>query len=414
MGTIDRVTAWFAAQRAAADERQRARRQAAHDQALGAWERERRELEDAIADVEGFDGWAPSEVPGGLELAAKRGERVYLVARGAGLVEHQRSGGTWTGGYSGFSVRLTRNLRWHVGGNRGTYQPGPEEPALLDTGTVTITDRRVVFQGAKQSREWTFSKLLGYQHLDEAPITVLQVSNRQRVSGVLYDGETGETFQRRLAIAVGRATVGIDSVLAGLRAELAAHDAARPSGSASAPVPAPARPAATTSLARYRGWPTWARIGAPITAALVVLMLIAGITAPPEETELANDGEATTTTTEAERTTTTEKKATTTTEAPTTTTTEAPTTTTAPPPPPPPTTTTTAAPPPPPPPPVVQPPPAARSGGCHPSYTPCVPIASDVDCAGGEGDGPEYVGFVTVIGYDEYDLDRDGDGVGCE
>lgn len=55
------------------------------------------------------------------------------------------------------------------------------------------------------------------------------------------------------------------------------------------------------------------------------------------------------------------------------------------------------------------------SGDCHPSYTgTCVPIVSDVDCFGGSGNGPEYVGRVTVIGPDDYDLDRDGDGVGCE
>jgi hypothetical protein len=44
-----------------------------------------------------------------------------------------------------------------------------------------------------------------------------------------------------------------------------------------------------------------------------------------------------------------------------------------------------------------------------------VPIASDVDCAGGTGNGPAYVqGPVYVIGQDIYDLDRDGDGIGCE
>jgi hypothetical protein len=43
-----------------------------------------------------------------------------------------------------------------------------------------------------------------------------------------------------------------------------------------------------------------------------------------------------------------------------------------------------------------------------------VPITSDVDCAGGSGNGPAYTGRVTVIGPDEYDLDRDGDGIGCE
>ncbi len=53
---------------------------------------------------------------------------------------------------------------------------------------------------------------------------------------------------------------------------------------------------------------------------------------------------------------------------------------------------------------------------CDPNYTgACVPIASDVDCAGGSGNGPAYVqGPVTVVGSDIYDLDSDGDGIGCE
>ena len=53
---------------------------------------------------------------------------------------------------------------------------------------------------------------------------------------------------------------------------------------------------------------------------------------------------------------------------------------------------------------------------CDPNYKgACVPIASDVDFAGGSGNGPAYVqGPVYVVGRDVYDLDRDGDGVGCE
>lgn len=57
----------------------------------------------------------------------------------------------------------------------------------------------------------------------------------------------------------------------------------------------------------------------------------------------------------------------------------------------------------------------AWSQGCDSNYSPCVPVAVDVDCAGGSGNGPAYVdGPVTVIGSDIYDLDRDGDGIGCE
>jgi hypothetical protein len=53
---------------------------------------------------------------------------------------------------------------------------------------------------------------------------------------------------------------------------------------------------------------------------------------------------------------------------------------------------------------------------CDPNYGEgCVPIARDVDCAGGSGDGPAYVDeVVKVIGDDIYDLDRDNDGYGCD
>ena len=53
---------------------------------------------------------------------------------------------------------------------------------------------------------------------------------------------------------------------------------------------------------------------------------------------------------------------------------------------------------------------------CDPNYSgACVPIASDVDCAGGSGNGPAYVrGPVRVVGTDIYDLDRDGDGTACD
>ena len=58
------------------------------------------------------------------------------------------------------------------------------------------------------------------------------------------------------------------------------------------------------------------------------------------------------------------------------------------------------------------------SSGCDPNYSgACLdPDASDYDCAGGSGDGPEFTGPVEVVGDDHYDLNADPeeDSTGCE
>lgn len=60
--------------------------------------------------------------------------------------------------------------------------------------------------------------------------------------------------------------------------------------------------------------------------------------------------------------------------------------------------------------------PQQPGSSCDSNYSgACVPIDSDVDCAGGSGNGPSYVaGPVRVVGSDVYGLDRDGNGIGCE
>lgn len=50
-------------------------------------------------------------------------------------------------------------------------------------------------------------------------------------------------------------------------------------------------------------------------------------------------------------------------------------------------------------------------GDCHPSYSPCLPIVGDLDCADVRALG---LAPVRVRGPDEYRLDGDHDGVGCE
>jgi hypothetical protein len=58
---------------------------------------------------------------------------------------------------------------------------------------------------------------------------------------------------------------------------------------------------------------------------------------------------------------------------------------------------------------------SSQGSNCTPGYSPCLPPASDYDCAGGSGNGPKYVyGVEHVTGSDIYGLDADGDGLGCD
>lgn len=64
------------------------------------------------------------------------------------------------------------------------------------------------------------------------------------------------------------------------------------------------------------------------------------------------------------------------------------------------------------------PPPPPAGNSCSPEYEgACVPAnVSDVDCAGGSGNGPYYVQEKRFrsVGSDPYGLDSDNDGIACE
>lgn len=48
--------------------------------------------------------------------------------------------------------------------------------------------------------------------------------------------------------------------------------------------------------------------------------------------------------------------------------------------------------------------------GCHPNYTPCLPIVGDLDCS----EIDDSLKPIHIHGADPYRLDRDHDGLGCE
>jgi hypothetical protein len=220
MGLLDRIHEHHAQHVAAVAEDH-------YKAALAEWQEAEAHLEALLKLAQTFSGQTNAENPR-LVLVLKRNEHAFWTLTGAGLVESRRGAGHYQGGYSGFSFRVAKGVRYHVGGTRGHYVQGQEAPTVIDTGTATVTDQRVVFQGAKQSREWAFPKLLGYQHFDSPPWTAIQVSNRQKTSGVLCDTASAGDFQFRLALALAHYNGQVPGFVAQVEQQVKQHQIARP------------------------------------------------------------------------------------------------------------------------------------------------------------------------------------------
>jgi hypothetical protein len=146
-------------------------------------------LNTATASVDGF--------------MLKKGELATFIFRGVGLVEPRRTPGQWSGGSHGVSIHVAKGLNYRVGQSRGTYTQGEERPTVIDTGNFLVTDQRFIFAGSKRTIEWSYTKLVGFS-LEQAGMSIFNVSNRQKASGVAYATAIDHIVDAVVAAAVAR------------------------------------------------------------------------------------------------------------------------------------------------------------------------------------------------------------------
>jgi len=241
-----------------------ARRAAVAEQnAAAAAAQHRALLVQKLDEAKNFTGVDISQVPQ-CPLHAHAGERVFLDAIGAQLIEPRRGPGHYSGFSQGVSVHVpgTKSMRYRIGANRGTFVQGEEVPTPIDKGTFVITDQRAVFIGEKDTREWLWSKLLGFTHATDAPWTAIAVSNRQKTSGVLYDRATEDQVRFMLDLAAARSTGDTASLVEQIQAELTALGPGSPPAAATA-LTAAARASAAVTATEQTGSPSPAREPAP-------------------------------------------------------------------------------------------------------------------------------------------------------
>jgi len=223
-----------------ADHRAHKAARAAHKQAeaqaaaLTSWQSDDDQLREFLDNARTNEG-----VDDGFGLILNKNERTFQSLQGSSLIEPRRLPGQWEGRSQGFSIPVTSGVRYRVGSTKGHYVQGAEKPTPIDTGTVTITNQRVVFQGTTATREWTFTKLLGLQHVDDpnSPWTALQVSNRQKTSGFTYPAQLAAQVRFRLDLALAHFHGEVNDFVGALEKQIHDHQLERPQAAPPAPTP---------------------------------------------------------------------------------------------------------------------------------------------------------------------------------
>jgi hypothetical protein len=85
-----------------------------------------------------------------------------------------------------------------------------------DQGIVMLTTERLIFVGPLKTQEWNFDKLLMLSTTDDESDYFINVSNRQKTSGVRFDPATGREFNRFLGSAAAAHEHGYEELLSEL------------------------------------------------------------------------------------------------------------------------------------------------------------------------------------------------------
>ena len=209
--------------------RQNERRQRAFRAADEAWRRRDDELRRLRTLAVSFHGSVRAGV--GLPMELAPGEVVFWTLPAAQLVE----------------VRHTAVLpapELTVDPDPAVLRPRrPEGVRVVDAGLAVLTNRRLVLLGGRGRRDWVYGRMTGLSHDPAAPVTLIQVLDRRRTSGLLLPTGAAADFRFTLTLAFADAIEQRAAVVAELDALLDEHAESRPQRPAVL-TPGQARPAA--------------------------------------------------------------------------------------------------------------------------------------------------------------------------
>ncbi|PZG00013.1 hypothetical protein [Micromonospora deserti] len=239
--------------------RQNERRQRTFRSADEAWRRRDDDLRRLRTLAEDFQGSAAAGAGLPLELAPD--EVVFWALPAAQLVEVRHA-----------TVLPAPDLT--VTPEAAPLRPRrPDGIRVADAGMAVITNRRLVLLGGRGRRDWAYGKMTGLVHDAAAPVTLIQVLDRRRASGLMLPVDVAADFRFKLTLAFADAIEQRAAVLAQLDELIAEHAQLRPF-----------RPAiATPGQARLSAFVPGGRRTVAIAAGIALLVPVAFVESDPSD-----------------------------------------------------------------------------------------------------------------------------------
>lgn len=194
--------------------RQNERRRRVFRGAEKAWRRRDDELRRLRTLAEEFQGSAAAGAGLPLELAPD--EVVFWVLPAAQLVEVRHT-----------TVLPAPDLT--IAPEVATLRSRrPDGVRVADAGMAVITNRRLVLLGGRGRRDWAYGKMTGLAHDPHAPVTLMQVLDRRRTSGLMLPVDVAADFRFKLTLAFADAIEQRGAVLDQLDEAIAEHAQLKP------------------------------------------------------------------------------------------------------------------------------------------------------------------------------------------
>ena len=174
------------------------------------------------------------------ELILQKDEALIGSVPNASLIEEREVGAHFVGGAQGVSIPIGsiggRSVRYRVGGMRGHRVAGVPTPTAIDVGEFFVTDQRLIFEGAKSSKECRLDKLISVHHVEPGGITIA-VSNREKPTTIYYGPQVAAMVDFYIDLALARFHGKGETFVQQLVAQVAAIDARKPTAGAAGAEP---------------------------------------------------------------------------------------------------------------------------------------------------------------------------------